>query len=211
MEEELSTKKPWMMFAGICSVVIGIVLLCVIMGGYTSLLRAKSRVNAAKLQWTKECAQRSEMVKALSDMARTSMDPESVDKVLENERQASVVLDRMNEIETPLDPELILDFKASQTRITQDISQLVLELEQNNSVRDSKSYQDLVTSIREHQEILFYAGRRYNKDARYFNQRKTVFPGFFVAKWFGLAQITFPEIPADIFNALETGSAKESS
>ncbi len=35
-------KKPWLTFAGLCSVVFAIVVICVIFGSYTSMLRSKT-------------------------------------------------------------------------------------------------------------------------------------------------------------------------
>jgi hypothetical protein len=200
-----------MMFAGICSIVMGIVLLCVFMGGYTSLLRAKNRIFAAKGIWADECEKRSAMVKKLASMAQEAGSFQNADPALDHVKGAADVLIQVRQIKTPLPEELIVDFTASQTRLTRDIGLLVRELDKNPPIEKSKGYRDLIKNITGHQDIVAYAGRRYNKEVRYFNHRKSIFPGFLVAKWFGLDEMTFPEMATDIFKAVEPDPAQNTA
>ena len=199
------------MFAGICSIVIAIVLFCVIMGSYSSLTRAKGRVNKGKSLLISECEKRSGMLKELIAMAEAGMDEGGLNPILENEKKCASVLERMSAQPLPLDPDLIRDFNATQARMTRDISLLLFKLKENSAQAESQKSKDLFTAVKTHQDILELAARRHNKAARYFNQRKDVFPGFLVAKWFHLSHLTFPEVDAEIFTILETDGNQKSS
>ena len=206
MEEELSTKKPWMMFAAICAIVMGIVLFCVIMGSYSSLLRAKGRINKGKSLLIAECEKRTGTLEALTAMAGESLEPKLLDTMVENGKKCPAILNRMEETKLPLEPELVLAFHTTQGRLSQDISFLIRKLNQNSVIGESKEFKDLKEAVKTHQDILDLATRRYNKQVRYFNQRKLVFPGFLIANWFHLDQWTFPELDPEIFTAPEADS-----
>lgn len=202
MEQEQSMKKPWMMFAGICAIVMGIVLICVIMGSYSSLLRAKDRIDQGKSLLILECETRAGMFQALTAKAGETMDPGMLDPILENEKQAARVLAQMKEIQ--IHPDLVQDFNASQGRLSQDIFQVILQVNKGSAGGSSESVPDRVNALETHQEVLRLAALRYNKAVRYFIERKSVFPGFLVAKWFHLDELSFPEVDPGVFSALKT-------
>lgn len=184
-------KKEWYTLAGICSVVLGIVLFSVIMGGYTSLIRAQSRINAAKKMMTEECDKQLKLLPDLMSLAGDSAPPDLVRQIEETAGQIPPLLTDINADKAPLDPGLVKAFEGLQTRLSRDTSILVREIQAGNET--VKQYEELMLSAA-------YITKRYNKEVRYFNGRKTVFPGFVVAKLFGLDALHFPEIAPDSFN-----------
>lgn len=62
-------KKPWLTFAGLCSVVFAIVVICVIFGSYTSMLRSKNRIRAAKDLTVSACRNQLHLIPELLSLA----------------------------------------------------------------------------------------------------------------------------------------------
>lgn len=190
-------KKEWYTLAGICSVVIGIVMFCVIMGGYTSLLRAKNRINAAKGMITDECRKQLELIPDLVSLARGTAAPELIDRIEKSTREIPSVLSDLTASEAPTESELMTAFETLLSRLSQDTTELFQAIKQPN---------ERVTAYAEQVQKTAYIAKRYNKEAHYFNHRKTIFPGFIVAKIFNLEKLHFPEIAVAVFGT-QQGSA----
>ncbi len=199
-------KHGWLMLTGVCAVVSGIVLFCVVAGGYTSLLRAKNRINTAKSLLAQECIKRSGLVRDLVAMAAPVLSPEVFNTLKKQDALAMSILNEADQIKVPLSPGQVNEIEASQHQLSRQIFFVIGEMEQVQSIKDANSFRDLSRAIKDQTQIVIYTTKRYNKEAVYFNTRKQVFPGFLVARWFGLDQMTFPQIPVRIFEFEEPPS-----
>ncbi|HKJ98791.1 MAG TPA: hypothetical protein VJ959_07715 [Desulfotignum sp.] len=183
-------KKPWLIFAGLCSVALSIVLFCVILGSYTSMLRSKNRINATKDLMVTACSDQLDLIPELVSQAPKSVSPEKISQIEENARQIQTILTRFQASDAPLDPDLVAAFEDTQAHLAEDMDSLTTAMKKNHPL--SKKMADLYLKT-------IYSARRYNKEAAYFNNRKTVFPGFLTARWFNLDHLNFPLIDVQCF------------
>jgi len=196
-------KRPWLSVAVFCAVFSGIILFCIIFGGYSSLYRAQNRINAAKGLVTVECQKRLDLIPELVTMAgKVELSaPISQNKLAGINRTAKdtqTILTLINK-ESPLGKEVITVFEQSQVRLTQEITGLILELKKDENFGSSPAFISLEKKFENLEISVFFNSHKYNKEARYFNTRKTIFPGLIIAKLFGLEEIHFPEITAGLF------------
>jgi len=178
-------KNPWLTFAGICSLGMGIVLFSIVFGGYSSFLRSQNRIETAKKLLIDQCRSQLGMVETLASLPDSV--PESKRMLLEAVENAAGVLERMGKSDSPVAREVIAEYEEAQVRVN-GVVDTVLESAPENEIQ--KQLDEAKTAI-------FIAGKRYNKEALYFNTRIRVFPGFIVAKLFGLDEIHFNEIALD--------------
>jgi LemA protein len=194
-------KKPWLSLAAFCAVFSGIIIFCVIFGGYSSLYRAQNRIGDAKGNIIVECWKRQDLIPELVAMAGESevlKDMAHLDQVDGVAKQAKTISGRINSKTIP-EKELIVAFEKSQVRLSQEIIGLITGLKKDVRIGKSPDFLTLEKKFNEFEITVFYNGTKYNKEARYFNTRKVIFPGFFVAKIFGLDVINYVEITTDLF------------
>lgn len=185
-------KSPWLTFAAICSVVVGIVLFSVVFGGYSGFLRAQKRVITTKGLLIDQVRDQLDLVKELA--ARPGSPDDARRILLDTAGICARVLDRMKTSESPLARELILEYEAAQVRVNEAMDIFIQEAKISEN-KTLKQHIDIKTAV-------FSSGRRYNKEARYFNSRSQVFPGFIIVRLFGLDKIYFTEISVDFLNPL---------
>jgi len=183
-------KKPWLTFAGLCSIVLAIVLLCVIFGSYTSMLRSKSRINTGKNLLVQACLDQLDRVPQLVSLAPETFSNEAVFRIKDTAQQLQKVLTLFQAAEGPLDPDLVASFENTQAGLAKDLDVLTTAIGKHHAL--SKEMNDLYLKT-------IYSAKRYNKEARYFATRKTVFPGFLTARWFHLDMLDFPRIDLECF------------
>ncbi len=184
-------KKPWLTFAGLCSVVLAIVLLSVIFGSYTSMLRSKNRINTGKNLLVQDCRNQLDLVPKLVSLAPKTFSDETVSRINDTAQQLGEILDSFRATEAPLDPDLVAAFENTQARLAKDMDVLTAAIGKDHSL--SKEMYELYLKT-------IYSAKRYNKEALYFSTRKTVFPGLFTARWFHLDELNFPRIDLDCFH-----------
>ncbi|WDP93097.1 MAG: hypothetical protein HUN04_26630 [Desulfobacter sp.] len=185
-------KNPWVAFAGICSLVIGIVIISIIFGGYSSFLRSQNRIEAAKGLVIEQCRLQLDQVKQLAALPGAAR-PELA-SLVDASQQAGAVIDHLEKKPIPVDRELLLEFGQVQSRMNQRVDDFFRSV--GASGQNARTDQE--KKIKAAQAAVFAAGRRYNKEARYFNTRTRVFPGFIVARIFGLDELYFYEISVDL-------------
>ena len=183
-------KKPWLIFAGLCSVALSIVLFCVILGSYTSMLRSKNRINAGKDLMVAACRDQLGLIPELVSRATQTISPEKISQIEEDTKQIQAILTRFQASDAPLAPDLVAAFEDTQARLAKRMDSLTAAMGKDHSV--STEMADLYLKT-------IYAARRYNKEAAYFTNRKTVFPGFLTASWFNLDHLEFPLIDVTCF------------
>ena len=184
-------KKPWLTFAGLCAVVLAIVMICVIFGSYTSMLRSRNRVHTGKdLMITAWKNQVDQIPDLLSQVPGTDAAP-ARSRIHDTMEQLQTLMIRFQPPDTPLDPDLVPVFEQAQFRLAKDLDDLT---------RGSGTGHPRVQAIADLYLKTIYATRRYNKEAAYFDSRKKVFPGMFTAKWFHLDDLHFPVIDITCFD-----------
>ena len=199
-------KRPWIVFSAICSLVMGIVLFCVIFGGYSSLLRSQSRITTVKQMLAEQCTAQVGLALRLLALPSEEASPEQKTALDQTARKLKSVLVRMAAAKDPLDRELVEKFEIAQKQITRGINVLVTALKQNQGLAEK----DLDVILREQKELntaVIVMVKQYNKEATYFNTRSRQFPGMFIAKLFSLDHLRFPEIAPPALIQGETASA----
>ena len=179
-------KKPWLALTAICSIVVGIVLISVIFGSYSSLLRAQNRISAAKDLMSGEVEKRLALVPELESLSKNPKDLTALTA------EASNLFQKIKEAPPSLPPDLAAAFAVSQQQLGRGIQTVLAPLAQGKENPDKT--QPLIRKFDELETTIYMTSRRYNKEARYFNSRKEIFPGFVVAKLFGFETQFYPEI-----------------
>ncbi len=192
-------KRPWFSLSVFGAVFFGIILFSVIFGGYSSLYRAQNRIGDAKGNVIVECWKRQELIPELVAMASESevLKDIALDQMDGAAKEAKTISERINSKPIP-EKELIEAFEKSQIRLSQEVIRLVTGLKKDAKIGKSPVFLTLEKKFNDFEITVFYKGTRYNKEARYFNTRKSIFPGFLVAKLFGLDKINYVEITTDL-------------
>jgi hypothetical protein len=212
-------KRPLLSLSIFSAVFLGIILFSVVFGGYSSLYRAQNRARDAKIMVTVECQKQLDLIPDLMAMVRktdsfnlsdpnnsnqASLDQALLDKAsLDQLEQAGLktkeILTRINSVTTPLEKELISAFERSQVQLSQEIIGLVIGLNEEKKQKGSRALINLEKKFNDLEITVFYRSTEYNKEARYFNTRKSIFPGFLIAKLFKLEKLHIYEIDSDLF------------
>jgi LemA protein len=184
-------KHPWLTFAGLCAVVLTIVMVCVIFGSYTSMLRSKNRIHATKNLMITACRNQLSLIPELLPLAPETTDEPVRSRIRDASEQIRAVLIRFQTPDTPLDPDLVSVFEQAQSRLAKDLDTLARAI--GTSQPRVREMTDLYLKT-------IHAARRYNKEVAYFHSRKKVFPGMFTAGWFNLDTLEFPQIDPTCFD-----------
>lgn len=203
-------KNPWFAFTGICALVLGIVLFCVVFGGYSSLLRSQNRIEAATRLLADQCTQQVTMVTQLVDSSGQVMAEEEIQALKKEIKALESVLNRMSTTEGPMAADLLASFASIQSRLGDRTQALVTSIKASADLAPEK-LAEIEQKALESRTGVFIMAKRYNKEARYFNNRTQVFPGVLIARLFSLDQITFPEIAAAPLAPEETAQETSSA
>ncbi len=202
-------KRPLLSLSVFCAVFFGIIIFCVIFGGYSSLYRAQNRIGAAKQLVTAECQKQLDLLPELVDMVHktdsfngvdSNLNQANLDRIGQTVLESKTILSQINSRKTtPLEKELILNFEQSQVKLSREIIGLIIGLKKEDTLKSSPAFIGLEKKFNNLEITVFYNSHKYNKEARYFNTRKSTFPGLLIAKLFGLEKIHFFEITASLF------------
>jgi LemA protein len=184
-------KHPWLTFSGLCAVVLVIVMICVIFGSYTSMLRSKNRIHAAENLMIAACRDQLSRIPALLSLAPEATPEPVLSRIGDTSEQIQELLIRFQASDTPLDTDLVTVFEQAQSRLATDLDTLT---------RDIGTSDPRVREITDQYLKTIYAAKRYNKEVAYFHSRKQVFPGMFTAGWFNLDTLRFPDIDLTCFD-----------
>lgn len=199
-------KKEWLVLTGMFSAVMGIIVLCIVFGGYSSLLRSKNRVGQAREFLKVECQKRLNLLPDLVSMAGVSLSSESLRQIQENKKESAAILAQLSDEAAPIETGLADAFEHSQALLTKNMEMLLSAVEKKPDLPEADSYSSLIKRFKDLEGVVLFNVRRHNKEVRYFNTRRTVFPGFLIAKWFGLDKLHFPEIPVELFQTEKVAS-----
>ena len=199
-------KNPWFAFAGICSLVLAIVMFSVVFGGYSSLIRAQKRIEAMEGHLQEQCRiQLDDARSLLADLESGGRNQADLAGALD---AYADILDRLDKKTSPLPPDLISGYGAVQIRLNHSLTDVIRELKTSAGATDME---DAVKKLTDQEATVFVTGKRYNKEARYFNTRTTVFPGFIIAKLFNLDELRYHEIPLERPKSSDTQEAAGAS
>ncbi|MFN2436925.1 MAG: hypothetical protein ABR513_07535 [Desulfotignum sp.] len=183
-------KHPWLTFAGLCAIVLAIVMVCVIFGSYTSMLRSKNRVHKGKELMVMACENQLDQIPDLVALTKGADTAPVRSRIHDTIEQIRTLLDQFRTPDTPPDPDLVLMFEQAQSRLAKDLDALARAIGTTHPRVQETADRYLET---------IYAARRYNKEAVYFDSRKKVFPGMFTSEWFNLDSLRFPKIDLTCF------------
>ncbi|MFO7749251.1 MAG: LemA family protein [Desulfobacteraceae bacterium] len=178
--------SPWLKITALCSVIMGIVLFCMIFGGYSSFYRSQNRIENSRKILANACQQRLDLLPQLS----ATLAPGTDDPIIKNLKQAGktaqTILNRVASREPPLDKKLTLKLEESQDALAKEIVTVFSTLDQTG--RELPVIQERFYTAQNH---LFMAKRKYNDEVNYFKTRTKAFPGVFMAKMFGFNKIDY--------------------
>ncbi len=201
-------KKPWLNFVGICSLVFAIVIFCVIFGGYSSLVRSQNRINAAKNYLADQSLIQLDQIDSLLALVPTG---EDMAKTLnQTADKTNMIISKIKEAEKPIHPDLLMEYEILQQTLNNQINELVDKLKSTNQ-DSTPAFKEMQTKMADAQVAVFVTGKRYNKEAQYFNTRTRVFPGFIIARLFGLDKIHFKELDISRLSAYNEKEADSAS
>ncbi len=197
MEQE----RQWLMFFGMTSLIVGIVLFSVVFGGYSSLYRSENRIKASKELLTDACQTRldvfSQIIKSLDTQEHQTL----LLKLKQTNKEAILILKQVIKQTSPLDNALTLKFENSQKTLTSDLVKLYLLLNKakGKNDQDAKALIIIKKEFFPAQDILFVSVARYNKEVVYFNYRVTIFPVYLIAKLFGFDKSQYFKLTQEFF------------
>lgn len=191
--------RPWLTFVAMCSVVLGIVLFCVVFGGYSSFYRSQNRIAASKELVTNVCQDRVAAISRLLEAVDAGKYQELMDIIKKDSEAASTIRQQVISHGSPLSEELTRVFETSQKVLTTDLADLMSRLGQTGDKNTGEPVASIQKEVFTAQDNLFVAKKKYNSEVGYFTARKTIFPGRLIAKLFGFNTITYFELSDESF------------
>jgi LemA protein len=199
-------KKPLLSLVIFSTIFFGIILFSVIFGGYSSLYRAQNRARDTKILVTVECQKQLELIPDLISMARktdafnpNSPNQAALKQIDQTALKHKAILAQITSTKQPMEKELVLTFEQSQIQLSREIIGLINQIKKDKSLGSSPAFTDLEKKFNDLEITVFYNGTKYNKEVIYFNTRKSIFPGFLIARLFGFDQIFIYELTTEQF------------
>ena len=180
-------------------ILLGIVLLSVIAGGFSSLYRAEGRVESAKVLLMDTCRERLALLPSLT----TFQESKSIrsgsatwDQDIEITKQMITKLTNQKE---PLGENQTKVFETLQNNIGLAIKDTLLKLDAEYSQEKNRKFELFKKDLSKNQDELFFGKQKYNYEVDYFNRRVKTFPLFIVAKLFNFDGIVYYRLSAHSF------------
>jgi len=191
-------------FFGFCFVFTGIILFCVILGGYSSFWRAQKRIETSRSLLTDACQKRLDLVPGLIEITKKSRMQQDEPVINQTAKKAQIILQQVISREGPVEIGLIKEFEISQSKLTFQLRDLFSQLEGSIDKNYSKQFADLKKLFFALQDELFVTGTSYNDEVNYFNMRITSFLPSLIAKLFGFNKMKYINISKDLFLPAKT-------
>jgi len=189
----------WLKFAAFCFVFFGIVLFCVVVGGYTSFWRAQNRIETSKSFLTDACQKRLDLLPRLIEIAEKSKTETTISRIDQTGQKAKNILQQVTAQNLLLDNGLVKEFEIYQSKLTFQLKELFTQMEVSLDNNYSKQFLSLKKLFFTAQDNLFVTKKKYNEEVNYFNIRAAAFPTILIAKLFGFNKIIYIEISKDLF------------
>ncbi|MBU1193908.1 MAG: LemA family protein [Proteobacteria bacterium] len=191
--------RPVFNLAALCTITLSIILFCVIAGGYSSFARAQARIKEASSFLTEACEKRLVLFNELVELTDQTKVLRTKSAMTQSSRNAQNILHKMISQAPPVDRQLIAEFEISQNRISQQLITLLHQIETAPGNTDPERIAHLKKELNAVQDAIFVARKHYNTETGYFNTRTQMFPGFLIAKLFGLNHIRYTQLTEGTF------------
>lgn len=194
----------WLKFLGFSSILVGIILICVIFGGYSSLHRSEGRIESSKELLLETCQKRLGLIPKLLAILQEDEYRETIGKLNKTEEIAKTVLDRLVLLKSPLSESITLELETTQNALTKELANVFLKREQSAIKYNKEEFNVIKKEFFASQNKLSIAKSRYNTEVKYFETRTKIFPGFIIAKLFGFNELKYYELSDDSFLEAES-------
>jgi len=201
----------WLKLAAGCSSLFGIILFCVVVGGYSSFSRAQARIESSRSFLIGVCQKRLDLLPELVEITKKNTASSSLPPINQTAEKAGIILKQVIPLEQPFEKNQINEFEISQTKLTLELVQLFTQLRASLDKAGLKQFTPLKQQFYLIQDQLFVATKVYNSEVNYFNTRTKVFPGFLIAKLFGFNKIKYTGISKEGFLPVRKTFEQENS
>ena len=208
MENSPGMKHGWLMLTGVCAVVSGIVLFCVVgRRVHPAFCGPKTGSTRPNPFWPKNVSNGPALSGTLLPWPPPVLSPEVFNTLKKQDALAMSILNEADQIKVPLSPGQVNEIEASQHQLSRQIFFVIGEMEQVQSIKDANSFRDLSRAIKDQTQIVIYTHKTVITKKPCIST-----PGnrFSRAFWWpagsGLDQMTFPQIPVRIFEFEEPPS-----
>lgn len=174
-----------------CAVLGGIVLSCMVFGGYSSFIRAEKRIVGTKAVLVDFCRERMSLVEQLDGFRRERNMPQSTMVMADTLQQAGAILDKVERAESPLDRQTVHEFEVSQRALGEYLREGFNRLPEVTDENSRGRLAELRRQLAQAQDNIYVAHRKYLEEIDYFNMRLESFPVTYIARLFGFDKSTY--------------------
>jgi LemA protein len=171
-----------------CAVLMAIILICMVFGGYSSFVRAEQRIVGTKAVLTDFCRERMSLLSQLDGFLRQRNIPQGSIITADTLQQAGAILDKIKGSESPLDQQTIHEFEASQRALGEYLRESFNRLPEIADGQSRDRVAELRRQLVQAQDNIYVAHRNYLEEIDYFNSRLESFPVAYIARLFGFDQ-----------------------
>jgi LemA protein len=164
---------------------MGIIFTCMVFGGYSSFVRAEQRIVGAKVVLIDICRERMVLLEQLDGFLRERNMPQGAMVMADTLQQAGAVLEKVGQIDSPLDRQTIGEFEASQSALGTYLRESFNRLPELTDEISRGRFAEFRLQLAQAQDNIYVAHRKYMEEIDYFNMRLESFPVAYIARLFG--------------------------
>ena len=168
-----------------CTVLMGIILICMVFGGYSSFVRAEQRIVGTKAVLIDFCRERMLLLAQLERFLQERNIPQGSIIMANTLQQAGAILDKVKRVESPLDQQTIHEFETSQRDLGDYLREIFNRLPEIADGQSREKVAELRRQLAQAQDNIYVAHRNYLEEIDYFNMRLESFPVTYIARLFG--------------------------
>lgn len=191
--------RPLFSLAALCTITLSIIGFCIVVGGYSSFSRAQARIKEARSFLTEACEKRLVLFSEMIELTDKTSILKTKNEMIKTAQNAQDILQQVILQAPPADRHLINEFEMSQNKVSQQLITLLHQIETAPGTFEPERIAHLKKELNTVQDALFVAQKHYNKETGYFNTRTQMFPGFLIAKLFGLNHIRYTQLTGGTF------------
>jgi LemA protein len=168
-----------------CTLLMGMILICMVFGGYSSFIRAEKGIVGTKAVLTDFCRERMSLLAQLDGFLRERNIHQNSILLADTLQQAEAILDKVKGAESPLDQQTIHEFEASQRALGEYLRESFNRLPEIADGQSRERVAELRRQLAQAQDNIYVAHRNYLEEIDYFNLRLESFPVAYIARLFG--------------------------
>jgi LemA protein len=185
LQESNAQQVSYGKFILFCTVLMGIIFTCMVFGGYSSFVRAEQRIVGAKVVLIDICRERMVLLEQLDGFLRERNMPQGAMVMADTLQQAGAVLEKVGQIDSPLDRQTIGEFEASQSALGTYLRESFNRLPELTDEISRGRFAEFRLQLAQAQDNIYVAHRKYMEEIDYFNMRLESFPVAYIARLFG--------------------------